>query len=229
MVGDLKKYFAEKKKDLGKEESSLAMLVGGRLEQKDRDLAAKVYTDLGTLLAKSSDKGVEKTAARMIGAGRRLKLPGHEIEVKGTTLEGKALDWKTYRGKVVLVDFWATWCGPCRAEIPHMKELYEAYKDRGFEIVGVSIDSKRADLEKFMEKEKLPWVCLHEKDAKDGQPLAEHYGVMFIPLPILVDRDGKVISMQARGPELTRLLEKHIGPNNKKENKEKEKEKEKDK
>jgi thiol-disulfide isomerase/thioredoxin len=156
------------------------------------------------------------------GAGRRVDLPGKEIIVKGTTLEGKDFSWSPYKGKVVLVDFWATWCGPCIAEIPNIKKMHEAYHDKGFEVVAISLDSNRNENPgrekaiKYMENKKLPWVCLFDEDpGKGNAPLAQFYGIFSIPQAILVDRDGKVVSMNARGAELERLLEKHIGPREK--------------
>src|SRR6185436_18175660 len=107
------------------------------------------------------------------------------FDVTGKTVGGEHFDWKKYRRKVVLVDFWATWCGPCLGELPNIRKMHEAYKDRGFEVVAISIDSKRDALESFLEKRKLPWLCLHEKDATGKQPMAIQYGVFAIPLAIL--------------------------------------------
>ena len=183
-----------------------------KFDKADVDLAARAFGELGGLLLKSSDRGVVKSADMMLGASRRLKLPGNDMDVKGTKMDGQTIDWKSYRGKVVLVDFWATWCIKCRAELPNVRRNVEAYKDRGFDVVFVSLDQSHDELEEFLAKEKLPGVCLHERLARNGQPLANHYGVMFIPQAILVDRDGKVISLNAHGAELDRLLEKHIGP-----------------
>jgi thiol-disulfide isomerase/thioredoxin len=192
-----------------------AQMLGEALEESgDMDRLFEYYGKLAKLMSESGIENLVGQAKRIEGQLRRLKLPGNVIEIEGTTLAGEKFDWKSYRGKVVLVDYWATWCGPCRAELPNVKKNYKKYHGKGFEVVGISLDEDQAELEEFLKEQKIPWVTLFEPEAENRgweNPLAVKYGVNGIPLAILVDQEGKVVSMSARGAELTRLLEELLG------------------
>lgn len=158
----------------------------------------------------------EKTAPAaksLKGALRRIQLVGNEMLVGGKFLDGSEYKAEDYAGKVVLIDFWATWCGPCRGEIPNAKKLYEAYHEKGFDIIGISSDKDKETLEKFIEEEKMPWkqMMREDTDVADGQQMGSYYGVSGIPTMILIGKDGKVLSVHARGEELTKLLEAQFG------------------
>jgi len=194
--------------------AGLAVTVAMAAEQSNRrDLAVSSYRELGQILAASDDEGVAGTAAPMLGAARRLGLIGKPFSLKGSTVAGKPLDWKRYRGKVVLVDFFATGNGPCREEIPNIMTCYKAYHERGFDVVSISIDRDRKAIADFVEKEKLPWTVLLDLNEARGtdESMATYYGIFTIPQMLLVGKDGKVLALNVRGPQLGRKLEQLLG------------------
>ncbi len=148
------------------------------------------------------------------GIERRMGLPGNKIELAGTMLDGSKLDWESYRGKVVLVDFWATWCGPCRTEVPNVLKMYQAYHDKGFEVLGISLDERREQAESYIKQTNIPWKSMFSENAAKrvwNHPMAVRYGITGIPRAILVDREGKVVHMTARGANLGRELRRLLG------------------
>ena len=191
--------------------AGLAMQLAGAFEHMPggEAVAAAAYRSFGPAMAKSSNEQIQKMGESFAGTLRRLSLPGHPMEISGTLLNGKPFDQKTLAGKVVLVDFWATWCGPCVAEIPNVLEQYEKYHKDGFEVVGISLDQERESLEKFVAEQKLPWPILFEEPKGDGwqHPLATFYGISGIPTVVLIGRDGNVITLDARGEKLGERLD----------------------
>jgi len=192
------------------EAAGLAMQLASAFEQVPggEPLAAESLRTFAPLLAKSQNPQIQEMAASFAGTLRRLSLPGNPMQISGTLLNGKPFDQAALAGKVVLVDFWATWCGPCVAEVPNMLEAYEKYHDRGFEVVGVSLDEDRDAVVQFVKEKKIPWPILHERADGAGwqHPLATFYGITGIPQMILIGRDGNVITLNARGRALEEKL-----------------------
>ncbi len=198
----------------GSHVSMLTMFVDSLSDTPDSGLARRALDELLPVLRKSDNPSVEQRLPMLEGINRRLNLPGNKMKLSGTFLDGTELDWNSYRGKVVLVDYWATWCGPCRAEVPNILENYLKYHDKGFEVIGISLDEKRSDAEQYVAQTNIPWPSLfHESSDESGwqNPMAVKYGITGIPTAILIDQEGNVVSMQARGPRLAAALEQLLG------------------
>ena len=195
---------------------SIVRVTSSSLDRVDDEFVAELLNQTLPVFEKSKDPKVRQALQRssLQGLQRRLNLLGNTMEINGTLLDGKKVDWKSYRGKVVLVDFWATWCGPCRAEVPNVLEMYQAYHDKGFEVLGVSLDQTPEDARSYVEEMKIPWPSIFPKAEKDrgwNHPLADYYGITGIPTAILVGKDGKVVHMEARGPVLREQLQELLG------------------
>ena len=176
--------------------------------------SAKLAERIAAIAKKSTEEKLVPLVEQMEGVARRLNLPGNEMKVEGVTLDDKAFNIDQWKGKVILVDFWATWCGPCVEELPNVLESYQLYHDKGFEVIGINIDKKRSTVERFVEANNIPWPQLHEeaKNPGDSHPLVKYYGVFSFPTVMLIDQKGKVVSQMARGDELRRLLSELLGP-----------------
>ena len=127
---------------------------------------------------------------------------GEPIEIAGPTATGGRFDLAERKGKVVLIDFWATWCGPCLAEVPNIRAAYDRFKDQGLEVVGVNLDDDRASLMKHLEAHPEPWPQIFfDEEGKRGfqNPLARKFDVQAIPFLLVVGRDGKLAAVNARG------------------------------
>jgi thiol-disulfide isomerase/thioredoxin len=143
------------------------------------------------------------------GVLRRQALLGKPMPIWGADLADKPIDDKTLDGKVVLLDFWATWCGPCVAEFPHLKLLYQKYKDKGFEIISYSVDSDQEQLHAYLVRNPLPWIVLSKESTERAglPPLSRYYGAKSLPVVLLRDRMGRTALLDARGQKLDDMLE----------------------
>jgi peroxiredoxin/TolA-binding protein len=143
------------------------------------------------------------------GALRRLDLVGKTISIKGTSLQGETIDTSQLRGKTVLVIFWASWGGQSvRRELPDLVKLAEKHRTKGLEIVGVSLDNEKGDLEAFIKEQQMTWPQIFEPGGIDSR-LATEYGIISLPTMFLIDGQAKVLSRSLRtASEVERQLDK---------------------
>jgi len=120
-------------------------------------------------------------------------------------VSGKPLSVGRFKGKVVLVDFWATWCGPCVMELPNVISTYNKYRDKGFEIVGISLDQDKTAMVNFTTARGMPWPQFFDGKLWENK-LAQQYGIGSIPATFLLDAQGTIIARDLRGPELERAV-----------------------
>ena len=140
--------------------------------------------------------GVCLSQARFGKPAPQLSLP---------SLQGDSISLSSLKGKVVLIDFWASWCGPCRISNKQLVKLYAKYKDKGFEIYGISIDENRNAWEKAVKKDKITWLQVND-DAGSASPVTRDWNVYQIPTSYLMDQNGNLIAMDLDTRSLERKL-----------------------
>lgn len=166
-----------------------------------------------TSFAKNADETIAELEQmqRAENAAAALKVGAIFPAFTEQDFEGKPLALSAYKGKVVLLDFWATWCGPCVAELPNVLAAYQKYHTKGFEIIGISLDKDRAALTAFLKEKNVTWQQYFDGQGWQNK-LAQQHGVMSIPATYLLDGEGRIIATDLRGPaleaELARRLDK---------------------
>jgi thiol-disulfide isomerase/thioredoxin len=177
----------------------------GRKEES-REFLERAQKDFG------GDEASEEMQGLFDHLAASFKQPdvGGSLELKFTAIDGREVDLAAMGGQVVLVDFWATWCGPCVREIPHVLEAYEKYHDQGFEIIGISLDDDRAKLDKFIADKEIPWPQYFDGQGWESE-LGRRYGIQSIPATFLVGPDGRIAAKDLRGDDLAEAVAKLLG------------------
>src|SRR6185369_12298477 len=137
-----------------------------------------------TLLESSIREEAKDSVRRMI---RKFDFLGKAIPLKFTASDGRAIDLEKMRGKVVMIDFWASWCVPCMIELPKVKAAYEKLQSKGFEIVGINLDEDKADMQRVLTKANMTWPQSFD-GMKWESPLVTRFGIMSIPTIWLIDK-----------------------------------------
>lgn len=126
-------------------------------------------------------------------------------DFSATDLDGKPISLQDYRGKVVLLDFWAVWCGFCVLEMPNIKKVYDTYKNQGFDVIGVNLDADETEMRDYLKKTGIPWRQIFSGEGWDD-PIVQQYNVTGVPEPWLIAQDGTLISTDAREVALEYLV-----------------------
>jgi thiol-disulfide isomerase/thioredoxin len=155
--------------------------------EKARAIIKEIITD-------KTPADVKQTAEGLLA---KMDAVGKPLDIKFKAVDGRDVDLAAMKGKVVLVDFWATWCGPCVAELPRVKEAYDKLHPKGFEIVGISFDQDKSKLEEFVKSKEMAWPQYFDGEGW-GNAFGKKYGITGIPAMWLVGKDGNLVDMNAR-------------------------------
>jgi thiol-disulfide isomerase/thioredoxin len=178
---------------------------------------AKVLAEAGEAEAarKSLDivRKINEEAGNEVGkeveAAGRLRVGGTPFDIEEKDIDGKPFSLSKLKGKVVLIDFWATWCPPCRAEMPNVKKVYEDFHDKGFEIVAVSLDKEEEKLRAYIKENQIPWTQISDFNGWENKTV-QQFCVRGIPFMLVLDRKGVIRYRNVRGEEFRNAVAKLI-------------------
>lgn len=193
-VDELEKQVRALRKEFTNNAEVVGLLLAvaeGRLAQGQAERARALVVEVADAV---KDPDIQEAAQAMLKGIQRI---GQPLEIKFKALDGRDVDLQSMRGKVVLVDFWATWCGPCMEELPTVKATYEKLHAKGFEVVGISLDQDRKALDRVLAREKIPWPQ-HMENAPGAVKFSDPLGIESIPTMWLVDKQGKLRDLNAR-------------------------------
>ncbi|MDA7994047.1 MAG: redoxin domain-containing protein, partial [Pirellulales bacterium] len=178
-------------------EAMLQISIADEFSGKEED-AIKRYQQIVERFPSSA------SARKANGALRRLQAVGQPLDLSGTTVDGKKLSLRDFKGKPVLLHYWATWCEPCKVDIARIRELQEKYQ-RDIVVVGIALDGDKAALQRFLQSKPLTWPQLYEQGGLDGR-LAEELGVLTLPTMLLLDKEGVVVERNLMVTDLEACL-----------------------
>jgi thiol-disulfide isomerase/thioredoxin len=190
LTGGLEPAGRELVKEFPKQDAAYRYL----MEAANRSDAKKALELVKEVLAANPPAGVRKDAERL---QRHLEAVGKPLTIKFTAVDGRAVNTADLKSKVVLVDFWATWCGACVADIPSIKATYDKFHEKGFEIVGISLDEDQAKLDRFVADKGMKWPQ-HFDGKKWENRFALEFSIESAPTMWLVDKQGNLRDVNGR-------------------------------
>ncbi len=216
LAGEIKEFDAIVAKYAGQKTDELAMVVfmKARLYLEVFENTGKAVVILKQIKADYPETEVGKNVddiiaslEKQIAAETALAVGQVFPAIAEQDLDGKPLSLAAHKGKVVLVDFWATWCGPCVAELPNVLAAYEKYHGKGFEIVGISLDQEKDALTTFIADRKMTWQQYFDGQGWENK-LSREFGISSIPATFLLDKDGRIVAKDLRSEQLDKELAK---------------------
>lgn len=190
VIEKLYKMAEEFDKNYEKGQPGMTFQVGQIAEQYDTNQAKIIYQ-------KIKETGNAEWKERAQGSLNRLGMMGKPVPIQYTGVDGRKVDVSKLKGKVILVDFWATWCGPCVGEIPHVVETYDKYHKKGFEIVGISFDKSKDSLLQMTKEKGMTWPQYFDGKQWDND-FGKKFGIMSIPTMWLIDKNGNLVDFNGR-------------------------------
>jgi thiol-disulfide isomerase/thioredoxin len=171
--------------------------------QFDRDKGIALLQEL----AKSSDRNLAEAAAAQL---TKVQIIGRPLDLQFESIDGSPVDLAALRGKVVLIDFWASWCPDCIRETPTVRSVYQKFKDKGFAVIGISLDKDRQAMSNYIAKKLIPWPQYF--DGKGwANDFATRFGVRAIPELWLINQRGEVVATDVSANQLEAKLSQMIG------------------
>lgn len=156
-----------------------------------------------TLCVNSKDNKWKEIICSLVGERKLAQETSKKLVFNAVDLNGKSYSERDIKGKIVLIDFWATWCKPCLEEIPHLKQINNKYNSKGLTLVSISIDRAIEDWKKYNQSNPLPWMSLFG----DGNVITKRYDFQYIPFNIISDSEGNILAKNLHGEELEKFIE----------------------
>lgn len=202
------KQMLKERETLSIEDVQMALIAAANLElNPNKKDARDIYALLDELLVEDKREEMQSMRINLQSSLRRIDLLGNKFQFEYKDVRNKPVKTEDFAGKFLIVDFFASWCQPCLSEVPRLKKHAAKYKDKGLEVLAISLDESREGLDKYLASAELPWQVIHDNAADPLERLQLKFGIAALPTVLLLNKEGTVVSLEARGAELDRLME----------------------